>query len=569
MVQVSNIVAGRYEIGERIRQDAVSALCAARDTKNNRKVWLKVASPGPAADKQFGERFQQEAKDLAELKSAQISQVLDSGVDGDVYYIVFEPAAGKTLAAILREEGSLEVEPAMKIAEQVALCLHALAQKGLVHRAINPANILITPAEDVVVIDFGLMRGANTSGMSFTEVSATPDYISPELVEGGQAIDVRSDIYTLGVTIYTMLAGEVPFRGNSPMDIIMKHLSAPVPSLRAVRPDTPPEVDAIVKRCLAKAPRDRYPTPAELINAIRSAMGLAPVELAAAAPPPPPPAKVEAQPRQKAVPPPPSPAAKVKAAPPQKTAPPPPPPAAAKVEAAPQPPPPPPPAAEAAPPEKAARPRPAPKAKAKAKAKAAPPPAAEVEAAPPEAVASQPQVRTVDFEQPEKAAPPPPPPAAKAKAAPPEKAAPPAEKQPSAPSVPYLRCPHCGQKIPATEKLCPHCGRPVAAATPPPSGTAPLTSPRLVVRVGPERGMTYILQAEARVGRGAGNDVALSDPRASRRHSQITRQGSQYILVDLGSSNGTLVNKKRIQGGYALKEGDVITLGGTELVFHF
>ncbi len=81
--------------------------------------------------------------------------------------------------------------------------------------------------------------------------------------------------------------------------------------------------------------------------------------------------------------------------------------------------------------------------------------------------------------------------------------------------------------------------------------------------------MTYILQAEARVGRGAGNDVALSDPRASRRHSQITRQGSQYILVDLGSSNGTLVNKKRIQGGYALKEGDVITLGGTELVFHF
>ncbi len=433
------VVAGQYEIGERIRQGAVFSLCAAHDLKNNRKVWIKLASPGPAAaGEKFAEQFRQEAQTLAELKSPQIPQVLDAGVDGDTSYIVLEPATGRTLAALLKDEGRLEVEQAMKIAEQVACCLQVLAQQGLVHRAINPGNILITPAGDVVIIDFGLMRGSDISEMSSTEVAATPDYVSPELVEGGQPVDVRSDIYTLGVTIYAMLAGEVPFRGKGPMDIIRKHLSAPIPSLHAARPDTPPEVDALVARCLAKAPRDRYQTPDELVSAIRSAMGLPPVALAAVTPPPSPlPPQVE-------------------------------------------------------------------------------------EVAP---LSSRP--------------------------------------------VPNLRCPHCGQSVPATEKLCPRCGQSLSAATPPPPSTATSPAARLVVRAGPERGKAFILQAETRVGRGAGNGVALSDARASRRHSQITRQGGQYVLVDLGSSHGTLVNNKPIQGSHVLKEGDVIKLGETELVFHF
>jgi hypothetical protein len=423
-VSEGTVVAGQYEVGETIRQDVVSSLCAAQDLKNGRRVWIKLASPELAADEKFVEQFRQEAKTLAELKSSQIPQVLDAGGGGDTYYIVLEPATGKTLAALLRDEGSLEVGLALKVAEQVACCLHVLAQKDLVHRAVNPANILITPAGDVVIIDFGLMRTSSTSEMSSTEVSATPDYISPELIEGGTAVDIRSDIYALGVTLYTMLAGKVPFRGKSAVDTIRKHLSAPIPSLRAVRPDTPPEVDTIVARCLAKAPGDRYQTPAELIDAICGAMGR--------------------------------------------------------------------------------------------------PLAHEEEAA-----------------------------------------------SPLPCHVPNLRCPHCGQLAPATEKLCPRCGQPMAAATPPPpSGAAHLTPGRVVICAGPERGRTFVIEAEVRVGRGEGNDIALNDPQASRHHSQITRQGSQYILVDLGSSNGTLVNNRRIEGGYALKEGDVVKVGKTEMVFH-
>ncbi len=135
--------------------------------------------------------------------------------------------------------------------------------------------------------------------------------------------------------------------------------------------------------------------------------------------------------------------------------------------------------------------------------------------------------------------------------------------------IPYVRCSYCGQIMAATEKQCSRCGRPLLAATPTPApGVAPVASARLVVLAGPERGQTFVIQAEARVGRGVGNDVVLSDPRASRRHGQITRQGNHYVLVDLGSSYGTLVNDRRVEGGCVLKEGDIIKLGVTELEFH-
>ena len=531
----SLIVAGQYEIGERIRQDALSTLFAARDIKNNRKVWVKLLSPSLAKDKQFVEQFQQEAKMLAGLKSPQIPQVIDVGTDGDTCYIVMEASAGKTLAAILREEGTLEVEPVLKIAEQVAWCLYALGQKGLVHRGINPGNILITPAEEVVVMDFGLARGASTAGISFTEVSAIPDYVSPEQVEGGQEIDIKSDIYALGIMIYAMLAGEVPYRGNSPMDIIIKHLSAPIPSLRAVRPDTPPEVDALVKRCLAKAPRDRYQTPAELINAIYGAMGLRPAGLPAATPAPPPPPKTEKVVLPVAPAPAPAPApAKKRSAPPK----------AAKS---------PPPAAPAPAPAKkqSAPPKAAKAAKEPPPVAPAPAPAKE-QAAPPEEAELPSNIKTEEVE-----------------ALPPvEKRPPPVRKAPIL-HVPNIRCPQCSQVIPANERFCPRCGRLLSVVTPPPAGpveTTPSKGVLLVVRAGRERGQTFTLEAETRLGRGSGNDVALSDPKASRRHSQITRHGSQYVLVDLGSSNGTFVNNRRIEGAYVLKDGDVIKLGETEIV---
>jgi serine/threonine protein kinase len=312
-------IAGKYLVEKEIRKEKTALLYAARDTVGNRQVWLKAMHPDLVAQGKFVEQFRREAEILAQLDLPQVPKILDRGVEGQVHYIVTEQVAGSPLKDMLQRLGTLEVEQALNYVRQTAECLHLANLKGVVHRDICPANIIVTPTGGVKIINFGLLQSAEAEEINPLEMMDTPDYIAPEQAEGDE-VDIRSDIYSLGATLYELLAGEPPYRGVNPMEVVMKHLSAPLPSLRHVRPDAPPEVDEIIRRCMAKKPGDRYQDPAELIADIRRLLGQSPIELPTelapeVAAPTAPPAEVAAPPPPPEAPPSPPPPAEVAPAP--------------------------------------------------------------------------------------------------------------------------------------------------------------------------------------------------------------------------------------------------------------
>jgi serine/threonine protein kinase len=197
--------------------------------------------------------------------------VLDFGSDEGVDFIALEYVEGKTLKAILDEEGPLGVERALDVAHQVALCLADAHEKGIVHRDIRPANLMLTADRVVKVMDFGIAQSADLNRLTATGVLGSPHYLSPEQAEGKKA-DIRSDIYSLGVTLFEMLAVERPYEGESAAEVVRKHLQESVPSLQELDEGIPTEVDELVRKCLTKKPGERYQTPLQLLAAIGGVM---------------------------------------------------------------------------------------------------------------------------------------------------------------------------------------------------------------------------------------------------------------------------------------------------------
>ncbi len=272
---IGKTIKGRYKIYDEVGEGAAGSVYLARDQKEARIVAVKVVHPHLIKDGQFIERFQREADILAELKefeSPHIARIYEFGEEDDLVYIVTEFVEGRTLAEILAARGTLEVDEALIVTRQVAECLEVTSRKSIVHRDLKPANLMITPEGTVKVMDFGIARGLMYTGLTSTGVLGTPYYISPEHAEGRTDLDSRTDMYSLGVCLYQMLTGEPPYRGDSPIALIIQHVEAPIPSVRDKRPDVPPSVDEIVRTCLAKDVRDRYATPADLIAAVDQAL---------------------------------------------------------------------------------------------------------------------------------------------------------------------------------------------------------------------------------------------------------------------------------------------------------
>jgi serine/threonine protein kinase len=279
-VDAGTTIAGKYLVEKEIRKETMAILYAARDTSADRPVWLKVIHPHLVAQGKFVERFHREAEILTGLNLLQVPTILDYGVEGETHYIVTEPVAGRSLKDTLQRFSALEAEQALDYVRQTAECLSMVSLKGVVHRDIRPANIIVAPDGSVKIVNFGFAHSAESEGMTVTEMLGTPDYISPEQAEGS-GVDIRSDIYSLGVTLYELLAGETPYHGTSQVEVVMKHLSAPIPSVRHVRPDVSAGVDGIIKRCMAKSADERYQTPAELIADIDRVLGRSPAEIPA------------------------------------------------------------------------------------------------------------------------------------------------------------------------------------------------------------------------------------------------------------------------------------------------
>ncbi|RIK72457.1 MAG: serine/threonine protein kinase [Planctomycetota bacterium] len=264
---------GDFQVQRRLGAGAMAEVYLAEQLSLKRRVALKVLHPDRSADPAYVRRFRVEAQAAAALAHGNIVQIYDIGLADDIHYIAQEYVAGLNLRQLLARHGPADARLAVAILRQAAAALNKAAEHGIVHRDIKPENIMLTRDGLVKVADFGLARilGAE-EGLDLTRVGVTlgtPLYMSPEQVEG-RPLDHRSDIYSLGVTMYHLLAGQTPFTGDTALGVAVQHLQKKPPPLAEARPDLPAELCAIVHRMLAKDPDERYATAADLLADVRA-----------------------------------------------------------------------------------------------------------------------------------------------------------------------------------------------------------------------------------------------------------------------------------------------------------
>lgn len=263
---LGSVLGGRYRILEFLGEGSGARVYLAKDLQGDRFVAIKVIKSELTDDGTFLERFQNEAKTLAKLRSPFAVRVFDYGIEDRLSYIIMEFVPGRTLDRVIKEEGALGLEQALTITRQVAQCLRAAQEADVVHRDIKPANIMVTADGSIKVMDFGIAKSMIKTGLTQTGVLGTPYYVSPEQADGSE-LDTRSDIYSLGCTLYQMLTGHPPYEGDNPVAVIMKHLQAPTPRISKDRPDLDPRIDEIAAKCIEKDREKRF-WPRELVAAI-------------------------------------------------------------------------------------------------------------------------------------------------------------------------------------------------------------------------------------------------------------------------------------------------------------
>ena len=306
----------RYRLVAHLARGGMADVYDAEDLLLNRHVAIKILHANFAADQAFVTRFRREAQAAANLSHPNIVSIFDWGQDEDTYYMVMELIEGRTLREIMKSEGALLPRRAAEISAEAAAALEVAHQAGVFHRDVKPGNIMITGNGGVKVTDFGIARALDDSE-ELTKTGAvigTATYFSPEQAQGLPA-DGRSDIYSLGVVLYEMLAGRPPFTGESPVAVAYQHVSEYAPTPIQVSSEVPEELSIIVETAMAKSPDDRYPRAADLrtdllayLSGRQPAVVGAAAAAAATALVPPPPATVppDATARAVATPPPPS-----------------------------------------------------------------------------------------------------------------------------------------------------------------------------------------------------------------------------------------------------------------------
>jgi serine/threonine-protein kinase len=265
------VLAGRYRLTEHIAGGGMGDVWRGVDDVLARTVAVKILLPSLVAEPGFAARFRDEARTMATINHPGVVNVYDYGADAGVTYLVMEYVEGDALSKTLSQVGRLTPQRTMSLIAQAADALQAAHDKGIVHRDVKPANLLVRPNGTLVLTDFGIARreAAASNLTAVGSVLGTASYISPEQASGHGASPL-SDVYALGVVAYQCLAGRRPFEGGSPIEIAVQHVEAIPPPLP---PDVPPAVRALVERCLAKAPAARFPSAAALASAARAAGG--------------------------------------------------------------------------------------------------------------------------------------------------------------------------------------------------------------------------------------------------------------------------------------------------------
>ncbi len=283
--RTSGFVLGQYRILDEIGRGGMGRVFKALHVTMHRPVAIKVLSSKFLKTERAHKLFQREVRAAAKLVHPNIVTAYDADLVGDRHYMVLEYVDGPNLERLVREHGPLSVGQACEFARQVATALQFASERHMVHRDIKPANLLVQSSGGqpprgctVKILDFGLARlhapaddGSPNESSILAEHNAvlgTPDYVSPEQAQNVHAADIRSDLYSLGCTLYYLLTGEPPFPGGTLLDKVARHTKEKAPAVDRKRPDVPPAISRLVERLLAKNPQERYQTPVDLAAAL-------------------------------------------------------------------------------------------------------------------------------------------------------------------------------------------------------------------------------------------------------------------------------------------------------------
>ncbi|MDP9067734.1 MAG: protein kinase [Actinomycetota bacterium] len=267
------LLSDRYRIEERLATGGMGAVYAATDQRLGRRVAVKVLKEGLADDQRFVERFRREARAAGALSHPNVAGVYDFAEHAGRHYMVMELAQGRDLSWVLREEGPLSPERAARIGSRIARALAHAHAAGVVHRDIKPANVIVDDSDKVKVTDFGIARAVGDSSLTATgSMLGTAHYISPEQASAGE-VGPRSDIYSLGIVVYEMLTGTLPYTGDSAIAVAMRHVSEEVPAPSAINGQVPQALDAFVARATAKDPKDRFADAGHMATALEETLG--------------------------------------------------------------------------------------------------------------------------------------------------------------------------------------------------------------------------------------------------------------------------------------------------------
>ena len=266
------ILADRYRLVEQIGMGGMAIVYRAVDMRTGHNVAVKVLRPEFNQDVEFVSRFQREAEAASKMAHHNIVNLLDVGMDGENRYLVMEYVQGKTLKQVIQEKGRLNPLVAAQITIRILSALQHAHENGIIHRDIKPQNILVHADGHIKVADFGIARMANSSTLSKGDnVMGSVHYFSPEQASG-HAAGVTSDIYSVGVVLYEMLTGRVPFDGDSPVAIAMQHLHARPTPIETLAPDVPPAIIHVCMMAMEKNPRYRYQSAVQMATELRKAI---------------------------------------------------------------------------------------------------------------------------------------------------------------------------------------------------------------------------------------------------------------------------------------------------------
>ncbi len=268
---MSKLLAGRYELIEKIGEGGMAVVYKAKDRLLNRYVAIKILRPEFTQDEQFLESFKRESQAAAGLQHPNIVSIYDVGRTGNINFIVMELVDGRPLSDLIKEKGRLDYKTTIDIAKQMASALSIAHKHQIIHRDVKPHNIMITSDGVAKLTDFGIARAVSKATMvaDTSKIIGSVHYFSPEQARGAY-VDERSDIYSLGIVMFEMLTGRVPFDGETPVEVALKHINEDVPSPAKLVPGIPPALDKIVLKATDKYQTERYKSVDEMLEALKN-----------------------------------------------------------------------------------------------------------------------------------------------------------------------------------------------------------------------------------------------------------------------------------------------------------